>query len=177
MILPSYLKIKIAMRKITSALRCFPLYIILFSALLLSCNTRQEEDETTGSFTIPEGLDKATEHKFRQYAVQGRQLYEQHCANCHKADGSGLGSLIPPLAQSDYLKNKERVLCIIRHGLNGSLIVNGVEYNQPMPANPQLTAIEIAEIATYIFNSWGNQGELVTAGQAREALRNCQENR
>lgn len=165
------------MRNITSALCYYPLYIILFSALLLSCNNRQEEDGTTGSFTIPEGLDKATEFKFRQYAVQGRQLYEQHCANCHKADGAGLGTLIPPLAQSDYLKNKERVLCIIRHGLNGSLVVNGKEYNQPMPANPQLTAIEIAEIATYIFNSWGNKGGFVAVGEAREALESCQENR
>ncbi len=144
----------------------------LFATIFFSCNTQQEE-KNPGAFTIPEGLDKATEFKFRQYAVQGRQLYEQHCANCHKTDGSGLGALIPPLAQSDYLKNRNQVLCIIRHGMNGVLVINGTEYNQPMPANPQLTPIEIAEIATYIYNSWGNQGGLIAVDEANEALENC----
>lgn len=150
-------------------------FFLLLTASFTACN-QEGERENKGSFTVPDTLDNATKLKFRQYAVQGRLLYEQHCANCHQADGTGLGRLIPPLAQADYLqKNRNQVLCIIRHGLKGSVVVNGQEYNQPMPANPQLTAIEIAEIATYIMNAWGNQGSFIEVGEAREILNNCQE--
>lgn len=153
----------------------YPLFILLLflSCFLPACNTEQEQ-EGSANFTVPEGLDRATEQRFRQYAVQGRALYEQHCANCHQADGTGLGTLIPPLAQSDYLqKNEEQVLCIIRYGAKGPLLVNGIEYNQPMPANPQLSNIEIAEIATYIFNSWGNSEGFVRVQEATETLQDC----
>lgn len=153
------------------------IFLFLIITSISSCSQEQER-ENKGSFTIPEGLEKATELKFRQYAVQGRLLYEQHCANCHQVDGTGLGTLIPPLAQSDYLQNnKQQVLCLIRHGMKGSMVVNGQEYNQPMPANPQLTAIEIAEIATYIYNAWGNQEGFVEVGEARKSLQSCEKAR
>ena len=150
------------------------LFLLLFSSCLLPACSMEQEQEGSANFIVPEGLDRATEQRFRQYAVQGRALYEQHCANCHQADGTGLGRLIPPLAQSDYLqKNEEQVLCIIRYGAKGPLLVNGIEYNQPMPANPRLTDIEIAEIATYIFNSWGNKEGFVRVQEARKTLNSC----
>ena len=34
---------------------------------------------------------------------QGERLYVQHCSGCHGEQGQGLGTLIPPLAGSDYL--------------------------------------------------------------------------
>lgn len=149
---------------------------LLTAGLFTACDTGKEP--SSESFRIPEDLDNPTELKFRQYAIQGRKLYRQHCANCHQPDGSGLGKLIPPLAGSDFMKkNKENVLCIIRWGLEGPVVVNGVEYNQPMPANPQLKDIEIAEIATYIFNAWGNKGEFVQVQQAQEWLRECEQAR
>lgn len=160
-------------RRNSVALNLLFALFLFFSCLLSACNTEQEQ-ESSANFTVPEGLDRTTEQRFRQYAVQGRALYEQHCANCHQADGTGLGRLIPPLAQSDYLqKHEEQVLCIIRYGVKGPLLVNGIEYNQPMPANPQLTDIEIAEIATYIFNSWGNSEGFVRVQEAKATLNDC----
>lgn len=162
-------------RKIRSALSLF-ITGFLLAGMLPACDNSQ--DDPNEFFHIPEGLDNPTELKFRQYAVQGRKLYSQHCANCHQPDGRGLGKLIPPLAGSDYLKeNKENVLCIIRWGMEGTVVVNGQEYNQPMPANPQLKDIEIAEIATYIRNAWGNKGEFVQVQQAQEWLRECEQAR
>lgn len=153
-----------------------PVHIIALLLLsgLLACNS-QQESSGSAAFRIPEGLDREAELKFRYYAVKGRTLYQQHCANCHQEDGSGLARLIPPLAKADYLQiNKEKVMCIIRHGMEGSIVVNGKEYNQPMPANPQLKDIEIAEITSYILNAWGNQGEFVTVQQAKEWLQTCE---
>jgi cytochrome c551 len=144
---------------------------LLFIALTAGCGVN-EQKETDESFHVPENLEYREKLKFKQYAVQGRLLYKQHCANCHKNDGTGLGNLIPPLANSDYLlQNPQQVLCLIRWGMNGSITVNGKEYNQPMPANPQLKDIEIAEIATYIRNAWGNRGGFVSVQQAQEWLK------
>jgi cytochrome c551 len=99
--------------------------------------------------------------KLSQYAVQGKSLYEQYCANCHQQNGTGLGRLYPPLKNSEYLKKDPATLAdIIRNGIQGSILVNGNEYNQPMSGNPALTDLEIAEILTYINVSWGD-GRLI----------------
>ncbi len=92
--------------------------------------------------------------KLEQYLVEGQQLYLQYCSTCHQKEGQGLARLYPPLDNSDYLDNNvDGVICIVKHGLQGSIVVNGVEYNQMMPANPALTPLEIAEIVTYVYNS------------------------
>ena len=100
--------------------------------------------------------------------------FQQHCTNCHQATGQGLGKLYPPLANSDFLlSNTEAVICLIKNGISGKLMVNGVEYNQPMPGVPKLTNLEIAEIATYIYNSWGNAAGQITTEKVEAVLKTC----
>lgn len=112
--------------------------------------------------------------KFQQYYAEGEVLYQQHCANCHQTDGSGLGRVYPPLAKSDFLeKGPEAVLCLIKYGVEGEMIVNGITYNKPMPGIPTLTELEIAEIATFILNSWGNTSEMVEVNQVTPILAAC----
>jgi len=118
-----------------------------------------------------EGINGINDLKTRQYAIQGQQLYLQHCSNCHQEDGTGLNRLIPPLKQADYMvADVNRTLYIIRKGLKGSITVNGVEYNQPMPGNNNLTPLEIAQIGTYIYNIWGNDYGIITSEEVNEAL-------
>ena len=112
--------------------------------------------------------------KLEQYLVEGQQLYVQNCSSCHQREGEGLAKLFPPLNQSDYLDNNiEGVICIIRNGMKGAIVVNGVEFNQPMPANPKLTALEIAEITTYIYNSWGRAEGLTSVKDVEKVLKTC----
>ena len=112
--------------------------------------------------------------KLEQYIVEGQQLYLQYCSNCHQANGQGLAKLYPPLNNSDFLENNiDSVVCIIKNGLNGPIVVNGVEYNQLMPANYNLTALEIAEITTYIYNSWGREDGLIKVTDVEKKLRDC----
>jgi len=74
-------------------------------------------------------------------------------------NGLGLGTLIPPLKDSDYLfENTADAIRSIKYGLKGPIVVNGTPYNQPMPANPNLTNIEILELLIYITNAWDNPG-------------------
>ena len=45
-------------------------------------------------------------------------------------------------------------------------MVNGREYNSVMPPMTQLTDDEVANISTYVLNSWGNRGGRVTKAEA-----------
>jgi nitrite reductase (NO-forming) len=50
----------------------------------------------------------------------------------------------------------------VLRGLAGNVTVNGQAYNSVMPPMNQLTDDEIANIATYVLNSWDNAGGRVT---------------
>jgi cytochrome c551 len=95
--------------------------------------------------------------KLEQYYIGGKEIYEKNCANCHQKDGKGLQNLYPPIAGSDFLKNKEQVILSIKNGISGEIVVNGKKYNQPMPANNQLQNLDIAEVVTYIYTEWGGE--------------------
>jgi len=105
---------------------------------------------------------------------QGKILYEQNCQNCHQEDGKAVRGLIPPLAGSDYLLNSSQVACIIRHGLEGDILVNGKRYNHKMPANNKLTSTQITNIINYVNHAWGNQLPYVPHTLVMEALEECE---
>ena len=106
---------------------------------------------------------------------EGAKLYASHCSNCHGAQGEGLKRLIPPLAGSDYLtKNRQGLACLVRKGLKGPLVVNGVEFNQVMPpADSHLTDSQITNILNFVQTSWGNKGEIFTIREVSEQLQGC----
>ena len=84
-----------------------------------------------------------------------------------------MGKLIPPIYQSDYfLEDIPRTAKIIKHGQNGEIMVNGILYNQEMPANPKLTNIEIAHIMTYLYNIWGSEAGVIDAQMVEGYLKN-----
>ena len=97
----------------------------------------------------------------------GEALFAGTCSTCHQANGQGLEGVFPPLAGSDYIKaDPKRVPNIIMHGLTGPVTVNGTQYNSVMPPMGQLTDDEVANISTYVLNSWGNPGGRVTKAEA-----------
>ena len=112
--------------------------------------------------------------KFKQYYVKGEELYLKHCSNCHQGTGTGLGLVYPPLHTSDYMeKNFESVLCLMKHGMKGEVIVNGKSFSQPMPGVSTLTNLEIAEIASYIYNTWDHQRGLIDVTEVSRVMDSC----
>jgi mono/diheme cytochrome c family protein len=112
--------------------------LIFISYLFFSCQNQEEIN-------------------FEQYQIAGEKLYIQHCSNCHGAEGEGLRDLYPPIKNSDFLNNKNQVICVIKNGAKGPMIVNGKEYNQVMPKNKELFDLDIAQITTYIYSKWGEE--------------------
>ena len=145
-----------------------PFVGLLAIVFFFGCQGGRYENEAT------QDLSRAEKIHYEQYMVQGQQLYRTHCSNCHQEEGTGLGKLIPPLAQSDYLlADVDRTLCLIKYGLQGEIIVNDQSYQQPMPANEALRDIEIAQIATYIYNHWGHAKGYIPVKQVSNSLDQC----
>jgi cytochrome c551 len=69
--------------------------------------------------------------------------------------------------------NFNEVICLIRHGKRGELIVNGQQFNQSMHGISTLSDLEIAEIATYIYNTWTRERGIVEVKEASRILEAC----
>lgn len=101
---------------------------------------------------------------------KGSHLFASICAACHQPTGLGRPNVFPPLAGSDYLNaDKSRAIGIVIRGRQGEIVVNGLKFNNSMPSFP-LTDEDIADVLTYVYNSFGNAGLEVTPDEV-EAVR------
>jgi len=131
--------------------------ISLLISPISSCNTLSEKEIV-----------------YRQSFDSGKAIYEDECQKCHKSDGEGLGTLYPPLVNSDYLQSGlDRLPCIIYKGLKGEIMVNGKKYNWEMPAHKDMDEIQMSAILTYIQSQWGNKRGTVSYEQARIDIERC----
>ncbi len=111
--------------------------------------------------------------EFKRYYSSGAVVYQTHCQNCHGTSGQGLSSLIPPLTDSMYLrKNKKNLACSVKFGLKGFVTINGKTFDDAMPGN-DLSTIEIAQVLTYIGNSFGNELGTINEQSAAAELSKC----
>jgi len=101
--------------------------------------------------------------KYEQYVISGAEIYKKNCSNCHGIDGSGLRNLYPPIKGSNYLQNKNKLVCIIKNGLEGPINVAGKTYNQKMPAIKGLYDLDIAQLITFLNDKWGSSKGIVEA--------------
>lgn len=98
---------------------------------------------------------------------RGQKVYAGTCLACHQADGLGVQRMNPPLVKTKWvLGNKIALAKIILFGLKGGeIIIDGDDFHNPMPAqSTQFTDLQIADVLTYVRNSFGNK-----AGAVREA--------
>lgn len=116
------------------------------------------------------------ELKSEQYFAEGYQLYTTYCSNCHQADGKGMSGLYPPLVGSALLTDKSRLACIIKNGMSDTIMVNGKEFSRPMPPNPKLKDLEIAEIVTYLNMKWGKDSVFTSIEFVEKSLKDCAPN-
>ncbi len=131
----------------------------------------------------PASKDALAEHKAEMHAgktdlasqmAAGEKLYQTYCSACHQPNGQGLTGAFPPLANSDYLlADKNRAIRTVIGGLSGEITVNGKKYNAVMPNMSYLKDEEVANVVTYVMNSWGNQGFQVSSAEVA-AARNTQ---
>ncbi|MBX7225583.1 MAG: nitrite reductase, copper-containing [Chitinophagales bacterium] len=134
--------------------------------------------QTEGIY-LPEGAtiqeipaSGTTETTSKTYSLQekitlGKQIYDKTCMACHQTSGEGMPNAFPPLANSDYFKtDPNKAINAVIHGLSGEVTVNGKKYNSVMPKQA-LTDEEVANVLTYVTNSWGNGKQEITPAMVK----------
>jgi mono/diheme cytochrome c family protein len=100
--------------------------------------------------------------------LRGKKVYTQYCMACHQVDGSGVPRLNPPLSKTSFvLGDKTRLIKIVLNGLDEEIEINGEYYSNTMPALNTLKDQEIADVLTYVRNSFQNKASAVTAAQVK----------
>ncbi|MEO8583519.1 MAG: cytochrome c [Flavitalea sp.] len=99
---------------------------------------------------------------------RGKKVYERTCLPCHQANGSGVPGMTPPLKKTDYVLGDKKVLIgILQNGLDDEISINGKFFNNPMPAQSALKDEEMADVLTYVRNSFGNSADPVTVAEVK----------
>jgi mono/diheme cytochrome c family protein len=101
----------------------------------------------------------------------GARIYKRACIACHEMDGSGAPRIYPPLPGNANLQSAipANTLRIILEGAQ-TVTTPRAPNAGSMPAYAKdLSDQEIADVATYIRNSWGNSASAVTAEQVERA--------
>lgn len=116
--------------------------------------------------TPPAHLNEAEKKAF----LVGHEIYhrEGFCATCHQNDGKVLQQAgFPPLADSTWVTgSKDRLTKVVLNGLYGPLEIKGVKYPGQVPMTPfagMLDDAQVADVLTYVRNSFGNKAPAVSA--------------
>mgnify|MGYP001168690616 CR=1 FL=1 len=103
-------------------------------------------------------------------AKAGEAIYVDQCAACHRTSGEGVPHFFPPLKGNANAQQGDPT-SVVRVILEGARSVPTDARPTPlsMPAfNWKLSDEQVAAVATYIRNSWGNTAPAVTADQVKD---------
>jgi mono/diheme cytochrome c family protein len=99
--------------------------------------------------------------------TRGKQVYLEQCLACHQVDAGGVSGMNPPLIKTkQVLGDKTALIKIVLNGMQG-VQIEGEDYNGVMAPHPDLTDQQIADVLTYVRNSFGNKASAVTAAQVK----------
>lgn len=101
----------------------------------------------------------------------GEEVYSHNCIACHEADGSSAPRIYPPLNGNALLQSADPS-STLRVILDGAQTITTPRAPNPgsMPAYAkQLSDQQVADVANYIRNAWGNVAPVVTADDVAKA--------
>jgi mono/diheme cytochrome c family protein len=104
---------------------------------------------------------------------RGAAIYSDACASCHLENGVGQPRYFPPLGPNAMLQQADPM------GLEHLILAGGRLGTSPARPSPlampsfawKLTDEEIADVSTFIRNSWGNRAAPVSASEVHDARR------
>ncbi len=99
---------------------------------------------------------------------RGETIYMQYCLACHQANGGGVPNLNPPLIKTKYvLGDKKALITIVLHGLTGEIEIDEMTYNGTMPPHNFLNDQQVADVLTFVRNSFGNKAAQVKPAEVK----------
>jgi mono/diheme cytochrome c family protein len=97
-------------------------------------------------------------------AERGAKLYEQHCVQCHGANGEGVAGAYPPLAGNRAVKlpvTANLVQIVLNGGFPPATAGNPRPFGMP-PYATILSDADVAAVLSHIRASWGNRAPAVS---------------
>jgi mono/diheme cytochrome c family protein len=99
---------------------------------------------------------------------RGAAVYARTCIACHQPTGKGLPPVFPSISETPIVVgNPELPIKFILQGLMGPITVGGSTYNSMMPPVAGVNDQDIADVLTYVRQSFGNKGNPVSADQVK----------
>lgn len=130
--------------------------VLLVAVMVAIAQQPQQKTDTVAKAGAPQTM------------AAGKAIYAKYCMACHQADGGGVPNLNPPLIKTTYvLDDKVRLINIVLNGLDEEVEIDGEFYSNPMPQLDILTDQEIADVLTYIRNSFGNKASAVAVAEVK----------
>lgn len=137
---------------IRSVLAAFAGMAVVVTGLSLAFAAGDDTEADSVNSNVDEAL-------FEEFMTEGAQIFAMNCASCHGAEGNeSLSSHVEIIADnSRAVGNASRMLRRIVHG--GTYM-------------PSFGAIlddrQVAAVATFVRNSWGNEFEMITEEEVAE---------
>ena len=101
--------------------------------------------------------------------ASGKAVFDRTCITCHQADGLGVPNMNPPLVKTTFvLGDKAKLAKIVLGGLNETIDIGDNSFSGVMPAQDFLKDQEIADVLTYVRNSFGNKASAVTLAEVKK---------
>ena len=110
-----------------------------------------------------------SQDKLKASIERGKTVYENTCLACHQINGSGVPGMNPPLKKTKWVVgDKKTLINVILKGLDQEIVVDDETYTNVMPAFANLSDQEIADVLTYIRNSFGNKASQITEAEVKK---------
>jgi mono/diheme cytochrome c family protein len=98
---------------------------------------------------------------------RGQQVYHDQCLTCHQADAGGVPDMNPPLTGTKYvLGDKTTLVQIVLKGMKG-VQINDDDFHNVMAPHNDLTDRQIADVLTFVRNSFGNKARAISAAEVK----------
>lgn len=138
-------------------------FLIIITCLIAFAFQLSAQNKHTKSAAKPvSGLSAAINN--------GKVIYTQHCLSCHQVDGGGVPNMNPPLIKTSYVTgNKTRLIKVVLNGFAQNVEIDGESYSNNMPPQNFLKDQEIADVLTYVRNSFGNKAQAVKVAEVKLA--------
>lgn len=112
-------------------------------------------------------INKTSTVATKSSIADGELVYTQFCVSCHLPDGGGVQNMNPPLFKTSWVNgDKARLVTTVLGGMSQQEI-DDERYNNVMPSFIYLTDKQVADVLTYVRNSFGNKKSAVTASEVK----------
>ncbi|MCZ4316550.1 cytochrome c [Comamonadaceae bacterium G21597-S1] len=121
--------------------------------------------EYLASIPVRERDHKETTRASSAVLDRGKKIYEEQCATCHGDEGQGVPSIHPALAgnRAVLLHTPNNLVQVIRNGgFAPTTAGNPQPFGMP-PFGQTLSDEDIAAVASYIRQAWGNAAAAISA--------------